>query len=84
MTTPEGEDANFYGERNMADISVVCEITKFGYQLQPTGPGMKAKETKKYHIILCNVLWYPKECCPLTLNSYELRDYQKAVASLAM
>ena len=78
---PAGEDLDFDGEEEEEDISMVCTIKTISQQLNPTDPGLIAKESRKDPVISM-VIRYVTEGWPQSVDSDEIKHYKKLINSL--
>lgn len=78
---PTGEDTEFDGEEQEADVSTVCTIKFISRQLNPMDTGVLAKESQKDPVISA-VMRYVREGWPHTTNSKEVSHYKKLEDSL--
>ena len=79
---PVGEDKTFDREEDYQDFNMVCTVKLVSRQLNPTDPGLMAKESSKDPII-STVMRYTKEGWPQD-SSEETKHYKKNESSLSV
>ncbi|KAL5503296.1 hypothetical protein EMCRGX_G010223 [Ephydatia muelleri] len=85
---PVGPDITFDGEESEADVDMVCTIRVISLQLNPTDPGVLAKESAKDPVI-ANVMRYSREEWPTKATSddqaqdYSVELFRKLSVSLS-
>ena len=78
---PVGSDNKFDREERGADVSTVCAVEIINQQLNPTTPGLLAKESRKDPVI-ATVMRHVKEGWPHTIASKEILHYKRLEDSL--
>uniref|UniRef100_A0A5S6QN93 RNA-directed DNA polymerase n=1 Tax=Trichuris muris TaxID=70415 RepID=A0A5S6QN93_TRIMR len=82
---PSGEDREFDEEEKEEDVGTVCSlraVKMISLQMNPTDPGLMAKESKKDALISA-VARYTKEGWPQSLEYEELNHFKKLRDSLS-
>uniref|UniRef100_A0A5S6QRA0 RNA-directed DNA polymerase n=1 Tax=Trichuris muris TaxID=70415 RepID=A0A5S6QRA0_TRIMR len=82
---PAGEDRKFDEEEKEADVDAVCSlraVKMINPQMNPTDPGLMAKESKKEALISA-VARYAKEGWAQSLESEEVKHFKKLQHSLS-
>ena len=85
---PAGPDITFDGEESEADVDTVCTMRVISLQLNPTDPGVLAKESAKDPVI-ANVMRYCREGWPTKATSddqaqdYSVEQFRKLSVSLS-
>ena len=80
---PSGDDKNFDGEEERADVSVVCNVRQLSRQLDPVQPNMIFKESKKDSVI-SKILRYLKEGWPVISVPEDVKHYKHLEDSLTV
>lgn len=80
---PAGLDNKFDREEQGADVSTVCAVRVIDKQLNPTRPGLLAKESRKDPVI-ATVMRYVKEGWPHTETSKDILHYKRLEDSLTV
>ena len=85
---PFGPDPSFDGEEGDADVDTVCAIRTISLQLNPTDPGVLAKESAKDPVLAKVMLftcegWSPKAEPEDQGKDYSVEDFRKISASLS-
>ena len=84
---PFGPDPSFDGVEGDADVDTVCAIRTISLQLNPTDPGVLAKESAKDPVLAKVMLftregWSPKAEPEDQGKDYSVEDFRKISASL--
>ena len=85
---PPGPDTKFDSEEEDADVDTVCTIKSISLQLNPTDPGVLAKESAKDPVI-DNVIRFTREGWPSKASpgemqkDYSIEDFRKLSDSLS-
>ena len=85
---PAGPDITFDGEESEADVDTVCTIRVISLQLNPTDPGVLAKESAKDPVIAdvmryCREGWPTKATSDDQVQDYSVEQFRKLSVSLS-
>ena len=85
---PAGPDIMFDGEESEADVDTVCTIRVVSLQLNPTDPGVLAKESAKDPVIAdvmryCREGWPTKATSDDQVQDYSVEQFRKLSVSLS-
>ena len=82
---PAEADTSFDGEEDEADVDVVCAIRTIGQQLNPTDPGVLARESANNPAI-SNVIreGWPERVPEIQTKDYSMENFRKISMSLSV
>ncbi|KAL5489647.1 hypothetical protein EMCRGX_G018764, partial [Ephydatia muelleri] len=85
---PAEADTNFDGEEDEADVDVVCAIRTIGQQLNPTDPGVLARESANdpviSNVIRCTREGWPERIPEIQTKDYSMENFKKISMSLSV
>eukprot|EP00731_Ephydatia_muelleri_P019387 Em0012g212a len=85
---PAEADTSFDGEENEADVDVVCAIRTIGQQLNPTDPGVLARESANdpviSNVIRCTREGWPERIPEIQTKDYSMENFKKISMSLSV
>ena len=85
---PAEADTSFDGEEDEADVDVVCAIRTTGQQLNPTDPGVLARESANdpviSNVIRCTREGWPERIPEIQTKGYSMENFKKISMSLSV
>ena len=85
---PAEADTSFDGEEDEADVDVVCAIRTIGQQLNPTDPGVLARESANdpviSNVIRCTREGWPERIPEIQTKDYSMENFRKISMSLSV
>ena len=85
---PAEADTSFDGEEDEADVDVVCTIRTIGQQLNPTDPGVLARESANdpviSNVIRCTREGWPERVPEIQTKDYSMENFRKISMSLSV